>query len=124
MITADDRLDKIADDFVEHCTTRWESGKSMLVCIDKITCASMHQRIMPRWQAKLAQVRAAAAAQEAELAIAQDETARDKLLQEGERLRQQAAWIEQTIIGLIISEGQNEVRDFADGASTSARIVS
>ena len=47
VITADDRLDKIADDFVEHCSTRWESGKSMLVCIDKITCARMFQRIMP-----------------------------------------------------------------------------
>ena len=27
VITADDRLDKIAADFVEHCATRWESGK-------------------------------------------------------------------------------------------------
>ena len=39
VVTADERLDKIAADFVEHCPTRWESGKSMLVCIDKITCA-------------------------------------------------------------------------------------
>ena len=58
VITADERLDKIAADFVEHCATRWESGKSMFVCIDKITCARMYQRIMPRWQAKAAQVRA------------------------------------------------------------------
>ena len=43
VITADERLDKIAADFVEHCATRWESGKAMLVCIDKITCARMHQ---------------------------------------------------------------------------------
>ena len=55
VITADDRLDKIAADFVEHCATRWESGKSMLICIDKITCARMYQRIMPRWQAKLSE---------------------------------------------------------------------
>jgi type I restriction enzyme R subunit len=41
VITADDRLDKLADDFVEHCSTRWEAGKSMLVCIDKITCGRM-----------------------------------------------------------------------------------
>src|SRR3569832_831375 len=47
VITADDRLDKLADDFVEHVSTRWESGKSMLVCIDKITCARMFQRIEP-----------------------------------------------------------------------------
>ena len=58
VITADERLDKIAADFVEHCATRWESGKSMLVCIDKITCGRMYQRIMPRWQAKLAKLRA------------------------------------------------------------------
>ncbi|MEW6247288.1 MAG: type I restriction endonuclease [Nitrospirota bacterium] len=31
VITADDRLDKLADDFVEHCSTRWQTGKSMLV---------------------------------------------------------------------------------------------
>jgi type I restriction enzyme R subunit len=56
VITADDRLDKLADDFVEHCSTRWETGKSMLVCIDKITCARMLQRIEPRWKFKLAHV--------------------------------------------------------------------
>ena len=67
VITADDRLDKIAADFVEHCATRWQSGKSMLVCIDKITCARMYQRIIPRWQAKLEAVRTAASAKEQEL---------------------------------------------------------
>jgi len=35
IITADDRLDKIAEDFVEHCSTRWETGKSMLICITR-----------------------------------------------------------------------------------------
>jgi type I restriction enzyme R subunit len=85
----------------------------MLVCIDKITCARMYQRIQPRWQAKLARVRTAVVLKDAELASAPDEVTRARLTQEGERLRQQAAWIEQTIIGLIISEGQNEVRDFA-----------
>ncbi|HQV08426.1 MAG TPA: type I restriction endonuclease, partial [Thauera sp.] len=39
VVTADERLARIAADFVEHCSTRWESGKAMLVCIDKITCA-------------------------------------------------------------------------------------
>src|SRR5207247_10711685 len=58
VITADDRLDKLADDFVEHCATRWESGKSMLVCIDKLTCARMLQRIQPRWQFKLGELNA------------------------------------------------------------------
>src|SRR5438445_2499220 len=61
VVTADDRLDKLADDFIKYCSERWECGKSMFVCIDKITCARMLQRIRPRWDAKLAAVKAAIA---------------------------------------------------------------
>lgn len=87
VITADERLEKIATDFVDHCAARWESGKALFVCIDKITCARMHQLIAPRWKAKAAAVRA-----EGKLA--------------------QADWLDQTIIEIIISEAQNEVADF------------
>lgn len=84
VVTAPDRLEKLADDFVEHCATRWRSGKSMLVCIDKITCARMLALIEPRWKAKLATV-----------------TDPD-----------QAKWMRETLVELVISEAQNEVRDF------------
>jgi len=67
VITADDRLDKLANDFVEHCATRWESGKSMLVCIDKITCGRMYQRIIPRWKEKIAKARGYALLKQGEL---------------------------------------------------------
>ena len=112
VITADERLDKIAADFVEHCTTRWESGKSMLVCIDKITCARMLQMIIPRWQAKAAAVRSAADAKQAEAETAGDETSRATLTEEALQLAAQAAWLEETIVEIIISEAQNEVKDF------------
>ena len=112
VITAGDRLDKIASDFVEHCATRWESGKSMLVCIDKITCGRMWQKIMPRWQAKLAAVKAAIAVKEAELATLTDADEREAAAKELAWLRGQAAWMEETIIEIIVSEGQNEVADF------------
>jgi type I restriction enzyme, R subunit len=98
IITADERLEKIAADFVEHCTTRWESGKSMLVCIDKITCARMHQRIIPHWQAKTQQVKAAEA-------IEQDP-------EKKQQLAAKVKWLEETVIEIIISEAQNEVADF------------
>ena len=113
VITADERLDKIAADFVEHCATRWQSGKSMLVCIDKITCARLLQRIVPRWQAKAAAVHAAANARRADAEMAGDETVRAALVEEAEELAGQAAWLDETIVELIISEAQNEVRDFA-----------
>ena len=38
IITADKRLAQVARDFVQHYSTAWETGKAMLVCIDKITC--------------------------------------------------------------------------------------
>ncbi len=98
VITADDRLEKIAADFVEHCSARWESGKSMLVCIDKITCGRMFQLITPRWKAKLAAVTAAA---ETELDPAKRTV-----------LEAQVRWMADTLLGIVISEGQNEVADF------------
>lgn len=112
VITADDRLDKLAADFVEHCSTRWQTGKSMLVCIDKITCARMFQRIEPRWRAKLAQLVASIRVGERDLATATDPDIHDRLTAELERLRGQARWMESTIIEIVISEAQNEVRDF------------
>ncbi len=112
VITADDRLDKIAADFVEHCSTRWESGKSMLVCIDKVTCARMYQRIIPRWQAKLAHVKALVSRHEAELGATTLSDERDRLGKRLAWLRGQAKWMEETLIQIVISEAQNEVADF------------
>ena len=113
VITADERLDKIAADFVERCATRWESGKSMLICIDKITCARMLQLIVPRWQAKAASVRAAADAKRAEAQAVGDKTNRAALEEEAQQLAAQAAWLDETLVEIIISEAQNEVKDFA-----------
>ena len=123
VITADERLEKIAADFVEHCATRWQSGKSMLVCIDKITCARMLQLIVPKWQARAADVRGAAEAKRgkaeavADEAVADeavaDEAVRNSIAEEAGELAAQADWLDETIIEIIISEAQNEVRDFA-----------
>lgn len=112
VITADERLERIASDFVEHCTTRWEAGKSMLVCIDKITCARMLLLIEPKWRAKSAAVNAAAAAKLTEIALAPEAELRQSLHAQRDRLLAKAAWMDETIIELIISEAQNEVADF------------
>ena len=115
VITADERLDRIAADFVEQCATRWESGKSLFVCIDKITCARMHQRIAPLWKAKSAQVRAAAQAKTTEAATASDQGSRASLTDAAAQLERQAQWLDETIVGLIISEAQNEIADRSRG---------
>lgn len=112
VITADERLDKLAVDFVEHCTTRWESGKSMLVCIDKITCGRMFKRIMPLWAAKQQSVNVEIARKENELVALTDTDEREAAIEELKWLRGQASWLAETLVEIIVSEGQNEVADF------------
>jgi type I restriction enzyme R subunit len=98
VITADDRLEKIARDFVEHAAQRWESGKSMLVCIDKITCGRMWKLITPLWQAKAGLLR--------------DEAHNEPEPEKQARLFAQAAWMDETRIAIIVSEAQNEIAEF------------
>ena len=43
----------MAEDFVEHYSTAWESGKAMMVCIDKPTCVKMHDFIKEYWERKI-----------------------------------------------------------------------
>lgn len=112
VITADERLEKIAADFVEHCSTRWEAGKTMLVCIDKITCARMLMLIEPKWKAKAASVRAEAEAKLAEIFAAPDDESRQCLHAQRDRLLAKAVWLDEAIIEIIISEAQKEVEDF------------
>lgn len=112
VITADERLRKVAADFVEHCSTRWEAGKSMLVCIDKVTCARMLLLIEPLWAAKAAAVRQQAQAKQVEIAAAPDEETRQQLHAQRDRLLAKADWLDQSIVEIILSEAQNEVADF------------
>ncbi len=114
VLTSDERLDKLADDFVPLCVERFETGKSMLVCVDKITCGRMYERIRPRWQRHLGQLRAELAHQENASMMTDDLDVRDTLHRSINRLRRQVAWMDETVIQIIVSEAQNEVRDFKD----------
>jgi type I restriction enzyme R subunit len=112
VITADERLKKVATDFVAHCSTRWEAGKAMLVCIDKVTCARMLKLIEPAWKVKATAIRAEAQAKLVVIEQATEDEARQQLHAQRDRLLAKAAWMDETIIELIISEAQNEVADF------------
>ena len=98
IITADKRLDQVARDFVQHYSTAWETGKAMLVCIDKVTCVRMHRLIDFYWQEHIRQ-------QESALASLSDE-------QEEIYARRQIQWMRETQMAVVISEEQGEVRKF------------
>ncbi len=98
IVTADKRLDQVARDFVIHYSKAWEGGKAMLVCIDKITCVRMHERITKYWDERVAEL-------EAKLTSATDE-------QEEAYLKRQIEWMRQTRAAVVISEEQGEVDKF------------
>ena len=98
IVTAGKRLDQVARDFVQHYSTAWETGKAMLVCIDKVTCVRMHGLIARYWQERIE-------ALEAERARSADE-------QESIFLRRQAAWMRETRMAVVVSEEQGEVERF------------
>ncbi len=98
IITADKRLDQVARDFVQHYSTAWETGKAMLVCIDKVTCVRMHRLIEFYWQERAHEM-------EKELASIADE-------QEELFHRRQLDWMRETRMAVVVSEEQGEVDKF------------
>ncbi len=98
IITADTRLNQVARDCVHHYSTAWESGKAMLVCIDKVTCVRMHQLIAQGWDQRIGEL-------EAELSQAADE-------QEEIHRQRQIHWMRETRMAVVISEEQGEVDKF------------
>lgn len=113
VLTAPTRLEKVAQDFVEHFHQRWRTvdvggGKAMVVCLDKLTCVKMHDLIVARWQEKTAQLEASAAAEEA-LFAAKGKPPTGLLQQR----RAQVQWMRATECCVVVSQEQGEVAEFA-----------
>ncbi len=98
IMTAGRRLDQIAQDFVRHYSSAWETGKAMLVCIDKVTCVRMHKLIEFYWNDRIGEL-------EKERSQTKDE-------QEEIYLRRQIHWMRETCMAVVVSEEQGEVEKF------------
>ncbi|QTA84210.1 type I restriction endonuclease subunit R [Desulfonema magnum] len=98
IITAEKRLDKIAKDLVEHYTARQDTGKAMVVCIDKLTAVRMHNLIDKYWKARIPKL-------EKEIQNTTDDQEKSELKKQLERMKE-------TEYAVVISEEQNEVRKF------------
>lgn len=98
IITAQSRLEQIASDFVEHYSTSWETGKAMLVCIDKVTCVRMQGITLEKWQEKIGELEAALPKLGDEQAIMD--------------MERKLAWMRETIMAVVVSEEQGEVDRF------------
>jgi type I restriction enzyme, R subunit len=98
LITAEPRLEEIAKDFVTHYSTQWETGKAMLVCIDKVTCVRVHGLLLKHWDERIA-----------ELQTELDNCADEQELADRNR---QLEWMRETRIAVVVSEEQGEVDKF------------
>lgn len=98
LITAQSRLEQIAEDFAAHYSLDGQNGKAMLVCVDKITCVRMQAIILEKWQDKIAEL-------QQELPKLADEQA----IMDAER---KLAWMHETIMAVVVSEEQGEVDKF------------
>ena len=100
VITADKRLDRIARDFVRHYSAAWETGKAMLICIDKITCGRMHRLIEFYWNERIKDLK------------------EDRKRTSDERgrvyLQRQIDWMRETRAAVVVSEEQGEVERFRE----------
>ncbi|HHK2317637.1 TPA: type I restriction endonuclease subunit R [Pseudomonas aeruginosa] len=99
LITREDRLEAIAKDLVNHFVGRGYQGKAMLVCIDKATAVRMCNKVQDHWKTHLADLKA-------QLAQAPKE--------QQEELQHKIQVMTSTDMAVVVSQGQNEVKELAD----------
>lgn len=97
IVTSSKRLDTIARDFVEHYSGLWESGKAMLISIDKVTAVRMHDLVKKYW---------------AEAIESEEWKLKGDSQQEALERQRKIDWMRETEMAVVISQEQNEVARF------------
>lgn len=124
VLTANERLERIARDVTAHFSRRWETGKAMLVALDKITCVRMFDLVSHYWAEQIGRQKDRVSALEADrdqlerrFAEGDGQTRKRVLAAHREReddARRKLEWLRSTEICVVVSEEQNEVRRFRD----------
>lgn len=97
LITRDDRLEKIAQDLVEHFVGRGYKGKAMVVSVDKATAVRMFDKVKKYWAALVADL-------EGKLATSAGE--------DRARIQEQIDYMKSTDMAVVVSQSQNEMQEF------------
>ena len=97
LLTAQQRLESIAKDFVVHYSDLWTSGKAMFVCLNKVTCVRMYDMVQRYWSAEITQL---------------EHVAKHATQQEAQGLNRKLEWMKNTEMAVVISQEQNEIQTF------------
>jgi type I restriction enzyme R subunit len=125
LITRDDRLEKVAEDLVSHFMGRKQSGKGMVICIDKPTAVKMYDKVQKYWKAYLGGLKAQLSAMPAvqrsgkmmtgkitdALALGAEQPT-DFNAAKRQELQKQIDFMEETDMAVIVSQQQNEIEEF------------
>ncbi len=98
LITRDDRLDKVAEDLVEHFMGRGFQGKAMVISIDKATAVRMYDKVKKHWPKHLEKLKK-------KLTLSPPE--------EREDLEAKFKFMSETDMAVVVSQSQNEAEDLA-----------
>jgi len=98
LITAEKRLERVAADIVDHFLGRGFQGKAMVISIDKATAIRMYDQVKAHWTARL---------------LGDRHRLKDSSLTALERdaLHREIAYMEETDMAVVVSQGQNEIAD-------------
>lgn len=97
LLTAQQRLDSIAKDFVSHYSDLWTSGKAMFVCLNKVTCVRMYNLVQQYWAKEIQRLEA---------------VRKQATQQEAQELDRKITWMKATEMAVVISQEQNEIQTF------------
>lgn len=97
LITRSERLDKIADDVVQHFLGRGYQGKAMYVAIDRFTAIAMYEKVKASWNKEIARL---------EIEIKRTTSSKS------EALNKKITFMKSFDMAAIISSSQNEIDDF------------
>lgn len=98
LLTAKKRLRIVAKDFVRHYSDLWTSGKAMMVCYNKVTCARIYNYVQEYWQQEIK-------ALEKQIAACTSQ-------QETQELKRKLEWMKETDMAVVVSQEQNEIQTF------------
>lgn len=98
IICSEERLRKIAKDFVDHYSDLWQTGKAMFVSVDKVTAVRMYNYVQEYWEKKIQEIEKHAKT------LGQQE-----LLEENYKID----WMKKTQMRVIISSSKDDEKHFA-----------
>ncbi len=84
LLDTEKRLRIIAEDLVQHFSNRWQEGKAMMVCLNKVSCVRMYNYVQEAWGRAI----------------------------ESETDEEKRAWMESTEMAVVVSQEQNEIEVF------------